>query len=188
MTSFALLSHRSLSRSYDSLLNIGTAYVTEASPTPTRSAAESGLSKDAKAGVAVAATLAAILILSLVMFFVWRRYRKRSGKKEVGVAARAAAWIENSSDINQRPELNSDSYYLYRKELEGSVVPLKARSAAELLEAEQPKLSKAMPEMSANEVAAAELESIKGSRPSWLANSSTFVDSSVRHGGGPGDG
>lgn len=157
-----------------------TAYITQSLPIQTTvPPSDDRPSTGVIAGIAVGATIGVVIVLSLVAFFVWRLRRKRKSMKNVTTAG--AIDTENRTEKSQ---LHSDDYKPSRKELEGSKVLLTVREIAGVHEIETQDLSKVRTEMSANEIAASELDTPDRARLSPTTDSSTLLGSSVRSHGG----
>lgn len=80
-------------------------------------------------------------------------------------------------DAQEKAQLHSDEYKPRREELIGSKAPLRIRTIDGLHEVEYQDLSRVRSEMSANEVAAAELNRFGSSQ---IGTESTLIDTSER--------
>lgn len=155
-----------------------TAYTVFVTPKPTSQAKnKNDLSTGAIAGTAVGATVVVMLLLGLAGWFIWRHRHKRKKKRESEKAA--VAGKSDSHEDGQKAQLHSDDCKPDRKELEGSMVPLKVREIAGVYEIEYQDLSRVRSEMSANEIAASELDRSNKTGSSTVVGSSELPHSNV---------
>lgn len=91
-------------------------------------------------------------MVALVVSFIWWHRRKRRDEKAT------AQERKSLQDRLDKAQLHSEDYKPHREELQGSRVPLQIRMIDGVHEVEHQDISRIRSELSANEIAAAELD------------------------------
>lgn len=138
---------------------------TATSLSPTHASVGNSLSKGTIAGIAIGGAAGTFIVFAIMMFFIFRHRKQAKQSKAV---------LQDDRRPTEKAQLDSTEYKPHREELEGSKGVRKIRQVGGLNEMEHnPMLQKVTSEMSANEIAAAEVNSSATQQSSTLLGSST---------------